>query len=177
MMTTLLLFAKSEIMKIIRSKRFILRNVRIDDAESIYRYQQDSETKKNFMTVPKSVSEVKRDLRMKTTDSERLAIDINGEAVGEIGIHDIIKGHKAVISLWLAKKYRGQGIATEAVKLATDYFFKKYKLVRVQGNARSFNKASARVMEKAGYRLEGILKKNKLKNGKYLDDMVYAKVK
>ena len=42
---------------------------------------------------------------------------------------------------------------------------------------RTFNKASARVLEKAGYIHEGTLHKNKLSNGKYLDDMIWAKWK
>lgn len=42
---------------------------------------------------------------------------------------------------------------------------------------RTFNKASARVLEKSGYKLEGILRKNKFKDGKYLDDMLWAKTK
>jgi len=66
---------------------------------------------------------------------------------------------------------------TKAGKMATKYFFEKYKLRRISGNVRTFNKASARVMEKSGYKLEGILRKNKLKEGKFMDDMVYSKVR
>jgi RimJ/RimL family protein N-acetyltransferase len=42
---------------------------------------------------------------------------------------------------------------------------------------RAKNKASARVLEKAGYKLEGILKKNKCVDGEFLDDFLYAKVR
>jgi RimJ/RimL family protein N-acetyltransferase len=42
---------------------------------------------------------------------------------------------------------------------------------------RANNKASARVLEKAGYKLEGILRKNKCVDEVYLDDFVYSKIK
>ncbi|MEM3074772.1 MAG: GNAT family N-acetyltransferase [Candidatus Pacearchaeota archaeon] len=164
-------------MIILKAENFILRPARLSDARNIYQYQQESETKRNFMSVPKGIAEVKKDILQKHKNSEKFVIEVEGEAVGEIGAHDIIKNHKAVISYWLAKKCRGKGITTKAVKILTDYLFNKYKLVRIQGNVRTFNKASARVLEKAGYKLEGILKKNKLKNGKYLDDMIWAKTK
>jgi len=41
---------------------------------------------------------------------------------------------------------------------------KKYKLKRLEGWCRTFNKPSARVLEKSGFKLEGILRKNKCKN-------------
>jgi len=68
-------------------------------------------------------------------------------------------------------------LATEAVKKVTSYGFKKLKLKRIYGYCRTFNKSSARVLEKAGYKLEGILRKNKYLRGKYVDDMVWGKVR
>lgn len=154
---------------------FVLRRARKRDINNWYSLQQEKEIKKNFMTVPRTLKEAQNELLSKNSDG--FVIDVAGECAGGIGIHDITPNHKATISFWLAKKHRGKGIMTEAVKLVTDYAFKKYKLQRIQGYCRTFNKASAKVMEKAGYKLEGILRKNKLKNGKYLDDMIWAKVK
>lgn len=48
---------------------------------------------------------------------------------------------------------------TKAIKLFTNYSFKKFRLVRIQANVRTFNKTSVKVLEKAGYRLEGIQRK------------------
>jgi len=147
---------------------------------------QDPLTKKNLMVIPKSISETKEKVKRRVSAykqkkpvEESFVIEINREFAGIIEIHDLnydFSKHKARISYWLNKKFRGQGITTEALKTLTDYAFKKYKLKRIEGICRTFNKASARVLEKAGYKLEGILRKNKCKNGKYLDDMVFAKV-
>lgn len=161
----------------LKGKDFILRKPKLDDAKNIFKYQQDKETKKNFMSVPKSIVEVKKSIAKKKKNNFELVIEVNGEVVGEIGIHDIIQNHKATMSYWIAQKMRGKGIVTKATKIFTNYVFKKYQLKRISGNARTFNKASARVLEKAGFRMEGILKKNKFGGGKYLDDMVWAKVK
>lgn len=157
--------------------RFILRHAKNNDLKDWFKHQLDKETMRNFMTVPKNLKEARKELFEKSRDSEGFVIDVDGLVVGGIGAHDIVEGHKAVISYWVARKLRNKGIATKAVKMATDYFFKKYKLVRISGNARTFNKASARVMKKAGYKLEGVLRKNKLKDHEFLDDGVWAKVK
>ena len=162
---------------IIKTKDFILRPEKLSDAEKIFEYLQDAESRRNLMGTPKSVAQVKREFLKRGKDSEYFVIEINGDASGSIGIDNIVKGHKAIISYWLAKKYRGRGITTKAVKIATSYFFKKYKLVRISGSVRTFNIPSAKVLQKAGYKLEGILHKNKLKDGKYLDDMLWAKVR
>jgi len=156
---------------------FILRPKKKSDLKLWYEGQLDKQAKKNFMSTPKNINEARKEFNEKSKNSESFIIDVNGECVGSIGIHDIVKGHKAVISFWISKKVRGKGIMTKAGKMATKYFFEKYKLRRISGNVRTFNKASARVMEKSGYKLEGILRKNKLKEGKFMDDMVYSKVR
>ena len=163
----------------IKGDGFILRKPKLIDAEAIYKLQQDQKVKKGFMSVPKSVVEVKKEIRKGDKNGEGFVIDINGEVGGEISFHfwEPPKKFKAILSLWVAKKYRRKGIATNAIKLITKYAFKKYPIVRMQGNIRTFNKASAKACEKAGYKLEGVLRKNKMKGNKYYDDYVYAKVK
>jgi len=169
---------------IIKTKEFILRPARISDAKNIYEYQQDKDAIKNFMSVPKSLNEAKNEIKegLKTDKNkigEHFVIDINNEAVGAISIwaKDKYNPTKAKISYWIAPKFRGKGIMTKIVKLVTNYAFKKYKFIRIFGNVRTFNKGSARVLEKAGYKLEGILRKDVIKDGKYTDTMIWARVK
>lgn len=66
---------------------------------------------------------------------------------------------------------------TEVVKLMTAFGFKKLRLVRITAHVFSKNKASARILEKNGYKLEGILRKHNLKDGKFSDAFLYAKTK
>lgn len=158
---------------------FVLREHRLSDADNLFKYQQDSEIQKNFITVPKDLFEAKKEIfeKSKRVDTLSYVIDIDGRAVGEIGFHHIKPKHFANISFWLAKDYRGKGITTKAVKIVTDIGFKKYKVVRIQCNIRPFNKATIRVLKKNKYKHEGTLRKSKFKDGKFLDDMIWAKVK
>ena len=103
----------------------------------------------------------------------------DGYLVGGIGYHDIEvgKSHRAEIGYWLAKPYWGQGLMTEAVKKMTDYGFDEFGLVRVVANVFIFNPASARVLVKAGYQLEGTLRQHYKKDGKIFDGQLYSKIR
>lgn len=171
---------------IIKTNDFILRHIELKDAKLYFESQQDKDAKKGFMSTPQTLDEAKKEIKeklsaMKKSTGETFAIEIDGEYAGYVEIHDLTTKeryrHTAVIGYCIHPKYRGKGIATRAVKLVTSYAFKKYNLKRISGWCRTFNKASVRVLEKAGYKLEGIMRKNKFKDGKYLDDMIWAKVK
>jgi RimJ/RimL family protein N-acetyltransferase len=64
---------------------------------------------------------------------------------------------------------------TEAVKLVTKFGFDELKLRRIYALVFSFNKSSMRVLEKSGYKFEGILRKNAKKEDKFLDQYLFAK--
>lgn len=138
------------------------------------------------MGIPRTLAGAKKELKSKISRMNRrnplietFAILVNGIFAGYVEIHDLSYGfvkHRAAIGYCVDPQFRGQGVATRAVQLAVPYAFKKYHLKRLTGTCRTFNKASARVLEKSGFKLEGILRKNKFKDGKYLDDMVWAKV-
>ena len=130
-----------------------------------------SETEKQWK------KEFKENLRKKPKGSDSLVIEINGNAIGMISLNDIIPKLKAKSSSWIGKEYRGKGIMTKAKRLVLPYWFKKYRLRRIYALCRIFNKASARALEKSGYKREGVLRKNTLKRGKYHNDYMYAIIK
>ncbi len=107
------------------------------------------------------------------------AIDINGEVSGVIGLDfrpDIYR-KSPLLGYWVSETQWGRGIMTEAIKLLTDYAFKNLDLVRIQAGVLSNNPKSMRVLEKAGYINEGILKNNIIKNGVILDEHIYAMIR
>ena len=119
-------------------------------------------------------------MKMKKQTHESFAIEVKGEFAGWIEVNGLNKKHaehRGNVGYCISPEFRRYGIATKALKLITAHAFKKFKLKRIDGWCRTHNQGSARVLEKAGYKLEGILRKNKFKNGKYLDDMVWAKIK
>ena len=169
----------------IHSKKFILRPFKKGDESSLIENINNRKIAKNTSAIPypyrlkDARSWIKSNLKLnkKKKKSEiNFAIDISGMVVGGIGFRKI-ESHKAEIGYWLGEKYWGQGIMTTAVKLVTKYAFQELRLKRVYAHVLPFNKGSVRVLEKAGYKYEGKLKKDSLKNNKLIDSLMFAKTK
>lgn len=108
-----------------------------------------------------------------------LAIEVDGEAVGGIGLifkEDVYR-RTAEIGYWLGEEHRGKGIMSEAVRELTEYAFSNFDLVRIYASVFESNVASMRVLEKAGYSFEARLRKNITKNGQTFDDLIYSVVR
>lgn len=86
-------------------------------------------------------------------------------------------GHKAEMGYWLGRKYWGGGMMTDAVKSIVSFGFKNLKLHRIYAGVFLFNKGSARVLEKNGFKLEGISKKEVKKDEEFIDAYIFAKVR
>jgi len=106
------------------------------------------------------------------------AIEHNGELVGCIGLvaqSDIYK-YNAEMGYWVAEPYWGMGIASKAVELITAYAFHDLSLMRIYAGVFDSNKASQRVMEKNGFKLDSILEKSVFKNGQFCNEYRYSKI-
>lgn len=169
------------------TKDITIRYIKLSDAQVFFDAEQDPIAKKNFMSTPSSVKDVKDDIKenmqeykKKKPSSEKFTILYKNEVAGWVAINQLNIPHfehKAKIDFLLHKNFKGNGIMSRVVKVVTKYAFEKYKLKRLEAWTRTFNKTAAKLVEKQGFKLEGILKKNKCKNGKYLDDIIFAKVK
>ena len=104
-------------------------------------------------------------------------IDIGGAAVGGIGLRpgEDVHRHTAEFGYWLGEEFWGRGVMSEVVPAFVDYCFKEFSLNRIFAMPHSSNPASAHVLEKAGFVLEGRLRKNVVKDGEVLDSLLYAK--
>lgn len=87
------------------------------------------------------------------------------------------KSHTGEIGYWLGEKYWGRGIAQKSVELMTEFAFKEMSLLKLFGIVLSPNKGSMKVLEKCGYQLEGVLKSEVMKHGRYYDIYHYGKCK
>lgn len=107
------------------------------------------------------------------------AITVDGKAVGSIGVFRQVNIHRqtAELGYYLAEEYWGKGIMTEAVKQICKYVFGKSDIIRIYAEPFAYNAASCRVLEKAGFQCEGILRKNAVKNGKIVDMKMYSLIK
>jgi [ribosomal protein S5]-alanine N-acetyltransferase len=104
------------------------------------------------------------------------AIAVNDEAVGSIGyvLHGDVERVSAEIGYWLAEPLWGRGIATEALTAVTQYAIATHGLTRVFAVPFAWNAASCRVLEKAGYVIEGRLRRSAIKDGRITDQLQYA---
>jgi RimJ/RimL family protein N-acetyltransferase len=106
------------------------------------------------------------------------AIHYNEELAGCIGLvlqSDIYR-LSAEIGYWIGEPFWGLGIATTAVELLTEYGFEQLKLIRIYSGVFEYNLASQRVLEKAGYKKEGVFEKSIIKNGVICNEYRYAKI-
>ena len=104
------------------------------------------------------------------------AIDVDGTAVGSIGAfrQENIHCRTAELGYYLAEEYWGKGIMTEAVRLLCEKVFDETDIIRIFAEPFAYNIGSRRVLEKAGFQLEGIMKSNAVKNGQILDMALYG---
>jgi [ribosomal protein S5]-alanine N-acetyltransferase len=108
-----------------------------------------------------------------------LAIATEAEAIGCIGLRRGVDVHRktAEMGYWLSEAYWGRGIMSEAVEEFTRWCFRTFDLVRIYAEPFETNSASIRVLEKAGFTLEGRMRKSVCKNGQVMDSFLYALVR
>ena len=104
------------------------------------------------------------------------AIAVGDAAVGGIGfrLQNDVERVSAEIGYWLGEPFWGRGISTEAVVAVTKYAIERHQLTRIFALPFASNAASCRVLEKAGYVVEGRLRRSAIKNGAVLDQVQYA---
>ena len=146
-----------------------LRTCRLSDCNETYVSWLDDPVVKQYLETRfsvqtlKSVCQFVEDM-LKSDSSYLFAIisnDSNKKHIGNIKLGPIHPHYSyADISYFIGdKSYWGKGIATEAIKLVTNFAFTTLKLHRVQAGVFEHNIGSIRALEKAGFTLEGRLRK------------------
>jgi [ribosomal protein S5]-alanine N-acetyltransferase len=109
----------------------------------------------------------------------QFAVEVDREAAGGIGVflQEDVSRFTAEIGYWLGEAHWGRGIMTAVVRRFTDYAFATWDLNRLYANVFAWNEASARVLEKAGYQFEGRQRSATVKDGRILDNLMYATVR
>jgi RimJ/RimL family protein N-acetyltransferase len=104
------------------------------------------------------------------------AIASQAEAIGGIGftIQPDIGRRSAEVGYWIGEPHWGKGIATLALGALVRHAFANYDLVRLYATVFEPNQASARVLEKNGFKLEARMVKSVTKKGQTMDAFLYA---
>jgi len=106
------------------------------------------------------------------------AISNENELIGGIGIelkNDVYR-MSGDLGFWLGEPFWGKGIMPMAVKTISEHFFNNLNICRIAAFVFEWNKASIRVLEKAGFTQEGHLRKSVIKDNQIIDMFVFAKI-
>lgn len=167
----------------IRSGDYSLRSWSWEDAPALVRYANNRSIWLNVRDAfPHPYTEADADAWLsRVVDQDRptsFAIATESEAIGGMGItlKDDVRRRTAEIGYWLAEPFWGKGVMTDAVRAFVDYAFATYGILRVEAFVFEWNLASCRVLEKAGFVQEARLRKRVTKDGKTIDEFLYALV-
>jgi ribosomal-protein-alanine N-acetyltransferase len=104
-----------------------------------------------------------------------LTLKDSGQLIGNIGIRkENFSDHKADIGYEINPEFWGQGYASEAALAVRNFGFRKLGLHRIWAHCLEENRASRRVLEKIGLRLEGILREDEFFKERYWNTCLYA---
>ncbi|QST00409.1 GNAT family N-acetyltransferase [Pontibacillus sp. ALD_SL1] len=171
-----------------KSTVIYIRSFTMEDIESLLHLQQDNRAffestsmarEPDFYTYDNQRDRIQKFIEYQKQDqSYKFGIFLreNDELIGEVSLFDVKRGalQSAMIGYSLALDYNGKGYATEAVKLVVAYAFTVLGLHRIEAGVMPKNKASCRVLEKAGFHKEGLAIKNVKINGIWEDHQVFA---
>lgn len=169
----------------IKGVEITLRPLIEEDIEPIFQACQDL-TISAFTRVPtpyeRSMAEDfvrESDTAYRNHVSLSFAIEVDEVFAGTIGLHSIQLGdHLAEVGYWIEQSFRGKGICTEAMKVLSDFAIDVMGFRRLEALADFDNVASQRVMERAGYTRDGLLRNRATKrDGRQIDMALYSMVK
>lgn len=103
-------------------------------------------------------------------------ITYDGELVGQVTAMNVVLGafRSTAVGYWVASEVAGQGVMPTALALLVDHCLQDLGLHRVEANIRPENAASRRVVEKLGFREEGLHARYLFIDGAWCDHLMYA---
>lgn len=107
------------------------------------------------------------------------AVTYDDRLVGQVNVSGIVRGafDSGAIGYWVDERVAGRGVVPTAVALVVDHCFSAAGLHRVEANVRPENAASLRVVEKLGFRREGLHERYLYIDGAWRDHLTYALVR
>lgn len=170
----------------ILTERLYLRKISLYDAESLFQYWSDPEVAKYlninpFMKIKQAYSMIQLLNNLyKKREGIRWAITIKKDktVIGTCGYNNWIKrSSRGEIGYELGRNYWGNGYASEAVGEILKYGFIKMNLNRVEAFTVPEATSSIKLLQKLGFKKEGLLREYGFWNGQYWDENIYSLLK
>lgn len=168
---------------ILKSKRLVLRTVKLLDAPDYTRWFNDDEVIKflgwqNWPSLKKEQKILKEKLKMKNKFT--FTVLLKNKSIGFVSFNIFNSGNYAHTVMAIGEKDEwGYGYGREALELVIDYLFKKMKMNRVELEVFTDNKRGIKVYKRIGFRKEGIRRQChwNLITKKYDDNMMMSILK
>ena len=167
----------------IETERLLLRKITLNDASDMFEYASNPEVSEYTMwSTHTSIEDTKYFLQSLTKMYKRRELVDWGivhkaekKFIGTCGFVEWSMTHsRAEIGYALSRRYWGEGYMSEAVNAVIEFGFREMLLNRIMTRCEVNNIASARVMEKVGMQLEGILRQHLFVKGRYWDLKIYS---
>lgn len=168
---------------VLETARLILRQVKAADAEAIFRFRSDPEVCKYnglpFETIDEAhglIGQLQRQFEVGSTLAWGMRLKDEADTIiGLCGFNYWSRyNYLAEIGFDMAKAYWGKGLMPEAADVLVRFGFERMALNKIVAEVRGDNRASIRVMEKLGFKLEGVLRQQTYENGQFCDEMLFG---
>jgi ribosomal-protein-serine acetyltransferase len=169
------------LVSIIVDNNILLRTYQAEDANELFNAVNGSRKHlhpwlnwvDNTTKVEHSVQFIKQSLhQLHTQEALALGIFYNDKIIGGMGMHHWEQStRRAQIGYWICKEYEGKGIINQCLLRFVDFLFAKIGLNKIEIHFVPSNKRSARVAERIGARVEGVIRQSVMRNGA-LEDIV-----
>lgn len=98
---------------------------------------------------------------------------LEGELIGSLALFDINWHHRfARFGISIGKPYQGKGYGTDAIRILAGFVFQEMNLNKIKLTVFAFNHRAIRAYKKCGFQVEGVLREELFRNGRYHDVLV-----
>lgn len=163
----------------LRGFKVTMRPIEMSDAEKLQMWINDPELR-TFLGqyMPMGLADEKKWIESMSQNKNHivLMIEVDGEAIGTMGLHNINwKDRTAVTgSLIGNKNCHGKGYGTDAKMTLLKYAFDELGLRKIKSEVQATNERSRRCLERCGYKLEGTLRSETFRKGRYVATNVFG---
>jgi RimJ/RimL family protein N-acetyltransferase len=173
------------------TKRLVLREVRKTDAHDIVQNINNLKVSQYLATAPYPyrLKDAKYHIRLCAKRARKrkkedydfiIELKLDNRVIGGTGIYKVDRfSQKAEIGYWVSEKYWRQGIGLEVLNSLIGFAFHKLKVRRLQAEVFCQNRASVKLLERAGFKKEGFLRQaaRAKSTGKWHDVYVYGLIR
>jgi RimJ/RimL family protein N-acetyltransferase len=168
----------------LQHEKIILRPLNDNDSPELARLANNKkiwDNLRDFIPFPYTIEDAIFFINMVKEEKPVMTFAIEFEeqlcgVISLVGQKDVYR-KTAEIGYWIGEPFWNKGIATIAVKLITKYGFDQLDSVRIHTGVFECNTGSMKVLEKNGYKNEGIFEKAILKNGRIWNEHRFSKIK